>query len=267
MLYNIPYYPIPTGYKNATGSLKFNINDFKNFDFISINDNKIYYNNNLAEFNSAEFFNSTGTFIQNINENISAYEVKLTLNNNTIFIDALISGENGNRIFLDSNNNSVIFNNNQLEGGKDFFSILRKPRYPLNRNDINQTSPLFIGNYSEKFYVTGFYYSLASSAFLEGDINSFVGLRNFKDIWNISTGSIVRRNLVNFKDNNYSSGEAYYKNDFLGTSTIPINVQISYNNILSAQNNIDVAELRIRDLNAPTASRLSGIIIRITGLN
>lgn len=267
MLYNTPYYPIPTGYINATGFLKFDINQFNNFDYISINDNRVFYNNDLSEFNSSEFFNSTGNLIENINNNVQTYGVKLTSINNTIFIDSLISGEDGNNILLSSNNNSVTFNNNQLEGGKNIYSLLKKPRYPLNKNDINQVSPLFTGNYSDKFYVTGFYYSLATTAFLEGNINSFVGIRNFEDIWNISTGSVVSANLINFKNNNYFSGNNYYHNSFLGRTRIPINLQISYNNVLSAQNNIDVAELRIRDLNAPTLTRLSGIIFRITGLS
>jgi hypothetical protein len=267
MLYNVPYYPIPTGYQNATGWLTFNITGFNNFDYIVINDNKIYYYPDLTEFNGTEFFNSTGTFIENINNNSDTYQVSLSLNNNKFIIKSLISGDGGNNITLNSNNNNVFFSNSTLEGGKNIYSILQKPQYPLNRKNLNLVSPIFSGNYSNKFYVTGFYYSLASTAFLEGNINSYVGLRNFQDIWNISTGFVTKKDLVNFKANNYFNGYYYSHNAELGRSRIPIKIQINYNNILAVQSdNIDVGELVIRDLNAPTASRLSGIIFRITGV-
>lgn len=261
MLLNLPYYPIPTGYYNATGSINFDINQLVNFDFISINNSLIYYNTDTT---SSEFFNSTGSLIENVNNNSELYNVKLNLQNTKIFIESLISGEDGNNIFINSNNSGITFSDIKLNGGKNFYSILKKPRYPLNRRDINLTSPLFSADFSNKFFITGFYSGFASTAYLTGFINSFSGVRDFKNIWNIATGLVIRKDLIDFKFNNLFSGNSYYSNNTFN-SKIPINVQISYNDVFSL-GAFDVAELHIKDLNAPTPRLLSGIIFRITGL-
>lgn len=266
MLFNIPYYPIPTGYINATGFINFNINELKNFDSISINNNEIFYHNTPSEFGPPLFFNSTGVFLDSINSNSNIYGVNLTLNNNFIFIESILPGELGNNIRLSSSNSGVNFNNS-LIGGQDLFSRLRKPLYPLNNKNINLVSPLFSGYRFDKFYVTGFYNVFAQGAFLNGNINSFVGVRDYKNIWNISTGSVIRKDLVDFKLNNYYDNHRYFHNISLGSSRVPINLQISYNNDFSVPNNIDIAELIIKDLNAPTVNTLSGIIFRISGRN
>jgi hypothetical protein len=264
MLYNIPYYPIPTGYKNSTGFLNFNINELTNFDFISINNNEIYYHDNPSEFPAPVYFDTTGTLIESINNNIDTYGVNLSLNNinNNIIIKSLLSGEDGNTIILRSSNTGVTFNDTSLKGGQNFYSILRRPKYPTDIKNINLRSPIFSGKSINKFYVTGFYYSSGTTGYLKGDINSFIGVRNFENIWAISTGLVNRRDLntLTFSNNKY------YFNDILNTNRVPINVKVDYNNILSARNNIDIAEIVIKDLNAPTASRLSGIIFRITGV-
>jgi hypothetical protein len=267
MLFNIPYYPTPTGFINATGSISFDINQLNNFDFISINNNEIFYHNNPNEFAPPLFFGSTGVFINIINENSITYGVNLRLDNNLILISSILDGDIGNNISLSSNNPNIYFNNNNLIGGQNLYSILNKPLYPLNINNINLVSPLFSGMRFDKFYVTGFYTIFAQGAFLNGNINSFVGVRDYKNIWNISTGSVIRKDLVDFKINNYFNNNSYFHNISLGTSSIPINLQISYNNSLSVPNNIDIAELTIKDLNAPTQNTLTGIIFRITGRN
>jgi hypothetical protein len=261
MLYNIPYYPIPTGYNNATGLFTFEINQLVNFDFISINNNKIYYHTDTAEFPPPTYFNSTGVLIESINTDVATYGVNLNLNSGIIYIDSLIPGDSGNNINLNSSNSYVFFNDTSLKGGENLYSILKKPKYPLDRKNINLRSPLFSGIFNNKFYITGFYYSFATTGYLNGNINSFVGVRNFENIWSISTGLIVRKDLTSLNFN----GNKYIYSGITNTQRIPINVQLSYNNQLSAINNIDIAELVVRDLNAPN-SRLSGIIFRITGL-
>jgi hypothetical protein len=266
MLFNTPYYPIPTGFINATGFVSFEISDLNNFDFISINNNEIFYNNSPLEFGPPEFFDSIESFINIINNNNNIYGVLLNSgqNNNTINIISTILGESGNNILLNSNNPSIIFNSNTLEGGKNLYSILKQPAFPSNLNNINLTSPLFSGNFINKFFVTGFYSGFASSAFLQGNINSFVGKRFFTNIWNISTGFIGIRNLVDFKSGNYINGNSYYHNMNIGRTRVPIKVQITYNNELFPTNNKDIVELNIRDLNAPI-SNITDIIFRITG--
>jgi hypothetical protein len=266
MLFNIPYYPIPSGYITATGSVKFNINNLNNFDFISINNNEIYYHNNPSEFVAPQFFNSKEVFIESVNASIDTFQVLLqTGDNDIILINSLLSGDAGNNIRLNSNNTGVIFNNSNLIGGQNLYPILYKPLYPLNNRNPNLVLPPFSGFFSNRFYVTGFYYMYGESAFLEGNINSFLTVRNFKNIWNIATGSVNRMNLIDFRLNNLMSGNNYY-NLVRGVNTrgAPIDVRISYNNELSLSNNIDIVELTIKDLNAPQ-SRLSGIIFRITG--
>jgi len=262
MLYNVPYYPIPTGYKNSTGFLSFDINQLNNFDYISINNNEIYYHNNSVEFPAPVYFDSTGVLIESVNNDRETYGVNLSLNNNIINIQSLLSGEDGNNVILNSNNTGVSFNDNSLKGGQNFYAILRKPKYPTDIKNINLRSPIFSGKFIDKFYVTGFYYSYATGGYLRGNINSFIGVRNFENIWTISTGVVTRRdlNILNFNNNKY------YYNDIINTLRVPVNVEVGYNNILSARNNIDVAEIVIKDLNAPTVSRLSGIIFRITGV-
>jgi hypothetical protein len=271
MIFNTPYYLIPTGYINATGSINFDINKLVNFDYIQIGNNIIYYNN---EINSLDFFINTGSLLDNVNNNPDIYNVKLNLINfinsqgstgQNIFIESLILGDQGNNILIGSNNTGIIFSNNTLQGGKNLYSILKKPKYPLNKNDLNLTSPLFSSNFSNRFYITGFYTGFATRAYLNGFIDSFLAVRNFEDIWNISTGIVTQNNLINYKSNNLFNGQNYYSNNQFNFKT-PLKVQISYSNIFSLKNNLDIAEITIKDLNAPNDRLLSGINFRITGL-
>jgi hypothetical protein len=265
MLFNTPYYPIPTGFINATGFVSFQINSLNNFDFISINNNEIFYNNSPSEFGPPEFFDSIASFISIINSNNNIYGVLLDSGqNNIINISSTILGESGNNILLNSNNSNIVFNSNSLKGGQNLYSFLKKPAFPSNINNINLTSPLFSGRFVNKFFITGFYSGFAKGAFLEGNIDSFVGTRTFTNIWNISTGFVEFKDLVNFKSGNYINENGYYHNRNIGFTQVPIRTQISYNNELFPINNTDVVEFRIRDLNA-NANNITGIIFRITG--
>jgi hypothetical protein len=263
MIYNTPYYPIPTGYISATGFIKLNINNLNNFDFISINQIPIYYHNDPQEYGPPSFFNSTGVFIDNINNNTN-YGIKLNIIDNTIYIASLL-GKDGNNITLSSNNSAVEFNGTGLLGGEDVYPFLSKPKYPLNKRNRNLVSPIFSGKYINRFYVTGFYTGFATTGFLNGSINSFLGVRDFKNVWNISTGFVGSLDIVDFKSQNYIIDNEYIKNDIFNVRT-PINVTVKYNNNLSVSDNIDIAEIRIKDLNAPHPSLLSGINFRITGI-
>lgn len=266
MLYNIPYYPFPTGYINATGYINLDMNKLKNFDFISINNNEIFYHDNSNEFGPPDFFDSFDSFVNIINSNQNIYGVNLVTGANFISIKSILPGESGNNILLRSSNTGIIFNSNSLIGGINLYSILKKPRYPLNRKNFDLVSPPFTGIFYNKFYLTGFYTGVSEGAYLTGNINSFRNSRYFYNIWNISTGFVNVLNKVDFKLSNYISGNSYFKtNDQILNTKSPIEVQVFYENNLSLSNNIDIAEIIIKDLNAPQ-SRLSGIIFRITGV-
>jgi hypothetical protein len=255
---NQPYYPFPTGFRNATGFLIIDFNNIKDFDYLSINNQEIFFNNDNISYLAPIYFNTSEVLIDTINDNPLLFLVKAySGNNNIIYLDSLLSGESGNNIRLYSSNlNSILFNGNYLTSGKNYYPSLTKPSF-ININD----DYYFSGILNKQVGATGFYIDY-NYGYLTGIINTFKGFRHFYNIWNISTG-LALDSLVSFKniDNNYINSGIFSKDKI---NNLIFNIGYSNNKKIATEDNLDLVEIKINDLNNINNS---GIYFRISGKN
>lgn len=259
---NFPYYPIPTGFKQSSGTISINYNKINNFNFVSINNTSINYQSNTGLYFPPDYFSNTDSLVNIINESPSIFNctgIKLSSTGILLIANDFALGSSGNNITITGNGSGFSFSANTLTGGKTFFPTL----FP--------TSP-FSGIANSVGVATGFYYENASGV-ITGAVPTFTGVRNFTGIWGLQTGSNF--NFISFIANNLISGNnTYFSTGIFEDATNFAQILVQYNNQLNTdENNIfDVANLKIKDLNynlvLPTGSlETTGTFnFRITGI-
>lgn len=264
IIYDYPYYPVPTGYTNATGFININYNNLQNFDILSINNSEIIYNSDSDNYLAPIFFDDTEMLLYIINNNSGSFLVSAQTgsNQNIVYLNSLISGESGNSIKLSiSNNQAALFNGISLSGGKNYYPLLEKPTSVNINSDVYFTS-----NLVKSIPATGFYTDI-STGYLTGLIKTYLGDRDFNGIWNLKTGLSEYR-LIDFDLNNFIESGVYKHEQVYADERI--NNLIFYiiyknNKNYASLDNPDIAELTIKDLYNTGVSGMN-IMFRITGI-
>lgn len=272
------YYPEATGFTFAETLFNINYNNLNNFDFLSINDNTIIYHSDSSQYPAPSYFNSNNTLISIINESSNVFLCTGEIINSNIQLKSTLKGASGN-INLTSNSTGIQIINYisginiyprlyKIVTERTFTPILEEfpelgGNYSFNRV---VKDPIMTGNISDALLATGFYYSNQGSGNVTGNVLTFTGVRTFFDVWDVATGNL-RRDYLSFLQNNFISGDSYYKNTNFGTVPTNVKLRAFYLNYLgtSTQEESDVADLIIKDLNNPSLSE-TGVIFRLNGL-
>jgi hypothetical protein len=248
-------YGEPTGFINSTGAIQYN--NPINFDLIEINGIQIRYNDDTDNFVAPDFYSSFDSLLDIINSNPLAFLVSGSSDVDTIYLSSLVSGEQGNNITLfgaGSTGNLSFFDNASMIGGEDLYRLISGTgEY---NTCVNIEVPL-----------TGFYSSNGGSGFITGDISTYLGERNFFDVWNIATGSLP--NIVGFKEENLVDGEDYFSQisgPQVGVAPSNFRIFLNYDNIFDEPLISDVVKLTLRDNNFTGISGNNEIEFIITGL-
>jgi len=262
---NLPYYPILTGLKQASGNINFDFNKIKNFDVLRVNNFSITYADDTGNYSPPSFFSTIDNLLSTINTNQSVFRCSGgKLNNTGILLKAsnlYAAGDSGNFISTSAGGSGMFPTQAFLNGGKTFYPILT----PTTR---------FSGIATNSVAATGFYYS-TGSGYITGTIQNFKGQRSFTGIWDIQTGqnylldSFLNKNLI-------KSGFKYIDSGNFETVNTLLQLNLIYKNQLNTldSNNLDVAELKIKDNNfykiydkGFLSSGITGeLIFRITGI-
>lgn len=234
-----PYYPIATGYKQASGTITIDYNNISVFNFITINNNSITYHNNTGIYFAPDYFYNTDSLIQIINNSPSLFSCSGTkLSSSGILLTAnnFSLGSEGNSITITGNNSGFKFSSSTLTGGKTLYPRL----YP---------TTIFSGTAIGSAIATGFYYQIGSGS-ITGKVPTFTGTRSFTGIWGFQTGQDF--DLISFLGNNLIVGNnKYFDTKTFEDDTNLIQVLVQYENQLGTNedNILDVANLKINDLN------------------
>jgi hypothetical protein len=259
---NYPFYPFPTGYKQASGTIFINYNRIQNFDLLSINNTSISYHSNTGAYFAPDYFYNTDSLITTINNSPNLFNctgIKLSNTGILLIANDFNLGVEGNNIIITSNGSGIILSSNSLTGGKTFYPRL----YP---------TTIFSGTANGFGIATGFYYEKASGS-ITGNVPTFTGVRTFTGVWGLQTGQDF--DFISFLGNNLLSGNSKYFNTgtFIDETNL-LQILVQYSNQLNTDENdaIDVANIKIKDLNYnllfPTGSptNTGTYNFRITGI-
>jgi hypothetical protein len=256
---NFPYYPVPTGYQQASGVISINYSNIQNFDLISINNNSINYHSNTGIYFEPDYFHNTDSLINIINTSPTLFNctgIKLSDSGILLIANDFRLGFEGNDILLTGNGSGFIFSSNFLTDGRTFF-----PR-------LDPTTS-FSGIAQGSIGSTGIFLA-TGSGIITGDIKTFTGVRSFTGIWDIKTGIDL---LLSFLGNNFISGEIYKNTEIFSEIYNNLQIQIFYDNELNTNNSdpIDISEIKIKDnnfnlLDNPPTGENGEFIFRITGV-
>jgi hypothetical protein len=269
------YDPIPTGFTFSKVLFNINYNLLNNFDFLSLNGNTIIYHPDSSFYSPPTYFNSNETLISIINASSDIFLCTGEVLGSNIQLYSNLKGESGN-INLTSNSTGLEIIN--FISGLNIYPRLYKIVTERSKNcvddDPNCTfsftkkikDPIMTGNLGDSILATGFYYSSNGSGNITGNVPTFTGIRNFTDVWDIATGNLTR-NYLSFLQNNFISGNSFYKNTLFGTAPQNVNLRVFYLNYLNTSNQeeVDVVDLIVKDLNNPSLSE-SGIVFRLNGI-
>jgi len=259
---NYPFYPFPTGYKQASGTIFINYNRIQNFDLLAINSTSINYHTNTGVYFAPDYFYNTDSLITIINNSPNLFNCTgIKLNNTGILLIAndFSLGSEGNNIIITGNGSGIIFSSNSLTGGKTFYPRL----YP---------TTIFSGTANGFGIATGFYYEKASGS-ITGNVPTFTGVRTFTGVWGLQTGQDL--DFISFLGNNLLSGNGrYFNTGNFPDQTNLLQILVQYSNQLNTDENdiLDVANIKIKDLNYnllfPTGSptNTGTYNFRITGI-
>lgn len=251
---NYPYYPIVTGLVQSSGIINVDVTKLQNFDYVSINDKVISYNNDTLNYLAPDFFSSRTGLIDIVNTNSTVFSCTgYAIGSSGIVLVSTLSGASGNFINLISSGSGVNVSNATLANGKTYYLRM----FPTSN---------FSGITSVSFASTGFY-SGFGSGFITGNINKFTGVRTFTGTWDIETG--INSNLVSYRDKNLLSGLNYYssiQSNSIGTRSSVIQVRSFYENTLGTLDTeeTDVADIVISGRNFGPSG--SGITFRLVGV-
>jgi hypothetical protein len=259
---NKPFFPIPTGFIQASTNISFNFNTIRTFDRISINNTTISYHPDESLFFAPDYFNNLDSLLSVINTNPEIFNVTGDrLNDSGVSLIALEDfrpGSGGNNLQISTTSSGIFIPSSFLTGGVTFYPEM-------------QPTSLFSGFATGKVGVTGIFMETGSGR-ISGFIPTFTGVRTFTGIWNIKSG--FDNNFISYFANNLLSGEKYFSSQLFEDEFNIVQLLLSYTNQLNITENIlDVAELKVKDLNYskifPTGDPeiSEDIIFRITGNN
>jgi len=252
---NVPQlnYGTPTGYINSTGVIFYNTP--VDFDYVSINNNQIFFNTDTTNYQSPNFYDSYSTLLSIINNNTNIYGVTGSGDGTDIYLTSLTSGLSGNLIELSASGSATspltlpIYK--ALSGGHDFYQ------------QISGT-----GNYSGctalTIPMTGFYVSNNGTGIITGIIPTFLGVREFSGLWNIVTGN--QPFIENFRDNGWFYGDNYsgsVSGANLGVTPNNFRLFVNYDNVFDSPN-FDVVKLNVWDTHNGITG--SGVGFLLTGI-
>jgi hypothetical protein len=276
------YDPVPTGFTFSKVLFNINYNVLNNFNFLSLNDNTIIYHEDSSSYPPPTYFNSNETLISIINNSLDAFLCTGEIIGSNIQLYSTLKGESGN---INLTSNSTGLQIIEYVSGFNIYPRLYKIVTKRTKNCIDDdpifvnlpgnctfsfsreiTDPLMTGNLGDNILATGFYYSSLGSGNIIGNVKTFTGVRSFFDVWDIATGSLTR-NYLSFLQNNFISGNSFYKESLFDSSPRNVRLRAFYQNYLntSTEEEQDVADLIIKDLNNPTLSE-SGVIFRLNGI-
>lgn len=276
------YYPVPTGFTFSQVEFNIDYNLLNNFNVLSLNDNTIIYHSDSSSYPPPTYFNSNESLISIINESSDIFLCTGEIDGSNIKIYSTLRGESGN---IDITSNSTGIQIINFVSGLNIYPRLYKIKNVRSINCIDDDpifadlpgnctyvfnsvirDPIVTGDFGDSIFATGFYYSNVGSGNITGNVSTFTGVRTFFDIWDIATGNF-RKTYLSFLENNFISGNSFYKNTLFGTSARNVNLRAFYRNYLdtSPQEENDVADLIIKDLNNPGLSE-TGIVFRLNGL-
>ena len=259
---NYPYYPMVTGYRTATAKITLNTGGFTVADYLSINNKTISYNSDTINYTAPDFFYTPSDLLNIINDNPLVFYCVGSLNSNVLTLSGALKGASGNSIAIGSGNGTgFALYSNTLTGGVDYNLRL----YP---------STNFSGYGNTTIAVTGYSTGIASGT-INGNINKYLGKRNFSDIWAINTGTktfgipIYFTGLSPFNTTNSGllSGNINYINNTGYTATNNnVGINMTYSNIFTDAN-YDVADLTVRINNFGISGNIiSGSTFRLSGI-
>lgn len=245
-----------TGYKNSVGYLNYGVPQA--FDYISINGKTVSFNSDTSNYQTPDYFATSGDLIATINSNPLDFAVTSRVENGKIRIDSLLSGELGNDIELSygrGDNTGELyptFDSSSLTGGLNYYSKIT-------------ATGIFTGNLSQVFLSTGYYTVNDATGNLTGTIDSYQGVRDFSGIWNISTGNFHTGYSNFLVDGKLVSPSSY--NSIVGgsdsfKSPSTIDFILLYSDLFSANNNSDIAKITISGVGTN-----SGISYYINGVS
>lgn len=260
------YYPIPTGFINATGYVQIDYSKINNFDYFTVFGNNFVYHSNTSEYPFPSFFNNIDTLSQLLSGVGLDLGISSTFQNNEIFITSLRQGSLGNIPITSTNTGAFITLG--MSGGRDIFPKVYNYYYTINDGFISGTeiTPKISANINDVFLGTGFYFSNSGKGTVTGTINTFTGVRYFTGLWDIATGN-NRNSFRSFLRNRWISGNSFITNNFFNSVSLNyINIRTFYLNQFDTfkfEEN-DIVDLIIKDKNNPEISE-SGIIFRLEG--
>jgi hypothetical protein len=257
---NKPFFPIPTGFIQASTNISFDFDTIRTFDRLSINNTTISYHPDSSLYPAPDYFNNLDSLLFIINSNPEIFNITgEKLDDFEIGLSALNGlrpGSGGNNLQVSKRSSGIFIPADFLTGGQTFYPIMS----PIS---------LFSGFATGKVGVTGIFSETGSGA-ISGFVPTFTGIRYFTGIWNIKSG--FNNSFRSYFANNLISGNNYFSSQLFQNEYNIVQLLISYNNQLNTTENIlDVANLKIKDLNYnkifPTGSPdVTGeIIFRITG--
>lgn len=262
-----PYYPIPTGFINASGYIEVDFSKIKNFDYFTIYGNNFIYHSNISEYPFPSYFSNMETLYQIVSGIGPDLGISSLLDDNKIFIKSLRTGTLGNTPITTTNTGA--FNIFGMSGGQDIFPRIYNYYYVINNGYISgiEIVPMVTGSINSFILATGFYYSNSGTGTVTGNISTFTGVRYFTGVWDIATGNISTP-FQSFLSNRWISGNSFIReNNYSPNYLNYIKLRAFYLNQLSTFlfESPDIADLIIKDNNNPDISG-SGIIFRLSGV-
>jgi|694.fasta_scaffold33821_4 hypothetical protein len=259
---NKPFFPIPTGFVQASTNILFDFDIIRIFDKLSINNTTITYHPDSSFYPAPDYFNDLDSLLSIINTNPNIFNVTGTklddFEINLLALNDLRPGSGGNNLQTSTTSSGIFIPTNFLTGGETFYPIMAP-------------TSLFSGFATGKVGVTGIF-SETGSGIISGFVPTFTGIRTFTGIWNIKSG--FNNNFRSYFANNLIVDNKYFSSQSFENESNIVQLLVSYTNQLNITENIlDVAELKVKDLNYnkifPTGDPdiSDEIIFRITGNN
>jgi len=243
-----------TGYNNAIGWIDYN--SPSTFDYISINGKTVSYSSDTLNYQSPDYYSSSGDLIDTINSYPLDFNVSASVVNGKIKLSSLLSGADGNLIELSAglgDNTGILYptvESATLTGGANLYRKL-------------YATGFYTGALNQIYLSTGYYQANDAVGDLVGMINSYQGERDFSGLWNMVTGNFYTGYVDFLNDGKLMSPTTY--GNIVGDSgyangPTKFDIGILYTNLYGPTNNTDIAKITITGIGTN-----SGIIYYLTG--
>jgi hypothetical protein len=239
-------YKVPTGYKYASGFIKIIEPLLTTNDYLLLNDNLIFYTNNISNNVPPGYFDSfSGLCSILTGEDFgSLFNCSFVINDidNSIIIISSGIGDSGNLtsfdFYSDFGGINGIKYDGRLSGGETYYQYI-------------SGTGLYSGFFEHKNYaMTGYFYNNSGSGFISGPISTYQGEREFSGIWQISTGeSLFLDRLFSVPSISDKEVSGSLIGEYSGLYPSKFTIGVSYTNSFGLSNNKDAAKLTVFDKN------------------